>query len=85
MFELAREINRVRGDDPAHAAALGALLRELGGLLGILQDDPRSTCAVVNRVSTGLGDAEIESLIEPPQCSEAEPGTGLRPMRSATS
>ncbi|MGB5651223.1 MAG: cysteine--tRNA ligase [Sedimenticolaceae bacterium] len=40
MFELVREINRVRGEDLAHAAALGALLRRLGGLLGILQDDP---------------------------------------------
>ncbi len=40
MFELVREINRVRGEDPDRAAALGALLRRLGDLLGILQDDP---------------------------------------------
>ncbi len=64
MFELAREINRVRGDDPAHAAALGALLRELGGLLGILQDDPEVYLRGGESGSTGLGDAEIESLIE---------------------
>ena len=42
MFELAREINRARSEDPLRANALGALLRQLGGLLGILQDDPES-------------------------------------------
>jgi cysteinyl-tRNA synthetase len=40
LFDLAREINRLRsGDEPA-AAALGAELRRLGGVLGILQEDP---------------------------------------------
>jgi len=37
LFDLARDINKVRTDDPAQAAALGALLRSLGGILGILQ------------------------------------------------
>ena len=39
MFDLAREVNRVRADDEAAAAGLGARLRELGGILGILQED----------------------------------------------
>ena len=39
MFDLAREINRVRADDEAAAAGMGARMRELGGMLGILQDD----------------------------------------------
>jgi cysteinyl-tRNA synthetase len=40
LFDLAREINRVKETDAAAAAGLGALLRRLGGMLGILQDDP---------------------------------------------
>jgi cysteinyl-tRNA synthetase len=37
LFDLVRDINRVRANDPAQAAAFGALLRKLGGILGILQ------------------------------------------------
>jgi len=41
LFDLAREINRVResGDDQS-VASIGAELRHLGGTLGILQGDP---------------------------------------------
>lgn len=39
LFDLAREINRVRESDTNHAAQLGALLRRLGSVLGILQQD----------------------------------------------
>ena len=37
LFDLARESNRLRNDDEAAAQALAALLRKLGGILGILQ------------------------------------------------
>jgi len=37
MFDLVRDINKARIDDPTQAAALGALLRKFGGILGILQ------------------------------------------------
>ncbi|CAK0764718.1 cysteine--tRNA ligase [Gammaproteobacteria bacterium] len=39
-FELAREINRVRAEDREYAARLAGELRRLGGILGLLQDDP---------------------------------------------
>lgn len=39
LFDLAREINRVREHDLAQAAQLGCLLRRLGSVLGILQQD----------------------------------------------
>ena len=71
----------MRGDDPAHAAALGALLCELGGLLGILQDDP-STCAVVNQVPRVSSDAGSNPWLS---AAVTRTGTGLGPMRSATS
>ena len=40
LFELARELNRVRRDCPEEAPALAATLVTLGGMLGILQADP---------------------------------------------
>ncbi|MES9845924.1 MAG: cysteine--tRNA ligase [Candidatus Sedimenticola sp. PURPLELP] len=65
MFEMVREINRVRAEDEPKAAALAAQLRRLGNMLGILQDDPE----VYLRGGTssddqGLSDENIESLIQ---------------------
>jgi cysteinyl-tRNA synthetase len=40
LFDLAREINRVRAHDEGQAAGLGAELRRLGGIIGLLQADP---------------------------------------------
>ena len=40
LFELAREINRLRVEDEATAACLSPSLRQLGGSLGLLQIDP---------------------------------------------
>jgi cysteinyl-tRNA synthetase len=40
LFELTHEIQRLREKDLSLAAQHGALLKLLGGVLGILQDDP---------------------------------------------
>lgn len=40
LFELAHEIQRLREKDPKLAAQHGALLKKLGGVLGVLQEDP---------------------------------------------
>jgi cysteinyl-tRNA synthetase len=40
LFDLAREINRVRGNNALAAGRLAATLRGLGELLGLLQSDP---------------------------------------------
>ena len=42
LFELVREINTLRKTDEQRAAALGAELRRLGEVLGILQLDAES-------------------------------------------
>ncbi|MBU2758966.1 cysteine--tRNA ligase [Acidithiobacillus sulfurivorans] len=42
LFDLAREINRLRGEQSEVAAPLATLLRELAAMLGILQEDPES-------------------------------------------
>jgi len=61
LFELVREINRVRADDEAAAASLGALLRQLGDLIGILQSDAESYLR--GGASANDGDAEIDALV----------------------
>ncbi len=40
LFELAHEIQRLREKDLSAAAQHGALLKKLGGVLGLLQDNP---------------------------------------------
>ena len=60
LFDLVREINRQKGEDMAVAAALGARLRELGAVLGILQQDPD---AFLKGIEADEEVAEIERLI----------------------
>jgi cysteinyl-tRNA synthetase len=62
LFELARDINRLRGEDLDRAAALAAELRALAGVLGLLEQDPETYLR--GDGDTGLADAEIEGLIE---------------------
>ncbi|WP_278427560.1 cysteine--tRNA ligase [Pantoea dispersa] len=40
LFDMAREVNRLKGEDKAAADALAAKLRQLADVLGILQQDP---------------------------------------------
>jgi cysteinyl-tRNA synthetase len=67
LFDLARDINRARSRSPQEAGQLGAVLRRLGGILGLLQDDPnaflqRSEITAV--ASQRLPAEQIEALIE---------------------
>jgi cysteinyl-tRNA synthetase len=62
LFELAREINRLRGRDTAAAAALGAELRRLGADLGLLGQDPDAYLQS-GADAGGLADADIDDLI----------------------
>ena len=65
LFDLAREINKFKETDSGTAAALGGLLRELGGILGILQDDAEAYLrggAPAN--NGGLSDAAIDEMIQ---------------------
>jgi cysteinyl-tRNA synthetase len=60
LFEMVREINRLRSGDPARAAGLAATLRRLGGILGLFGRDPTEFL----RGDAAAGDtAEIERLI----------------------
>jgi cysteinyl-tRNA synthetase len=65
LFDLAREINKARETDNQRAAGLGALLRRLGGVLGLLQADPEAYLKGGDTGSEeGLNDSEIDELIE---------------------
>lgn len=61
LFEIAREINKVRSDDNQVAGQLAALLKEYAGVLGILQQSPEvffTSGQAADEVS------EIEALIK---------------------
>lgn len=59
LFELVREINRHKTSTLEHAAALGALLKRLGGILGLLQNNPTAFL----QDDTDLDTAKVEQLI----------------------
>jgi cysteinyl-tRNA synthetase len=79
LFEITREINRCRESDNQRASELGGCLVTLGGILGLLQDDPDNYLQgkpVINAktgkleitahkaaIST-LSDSEINEMIE---------------------
>ena len=42
LFDLARDINSLKATDMAGATTLAATLRRLGGILGLLQGDPKA-------------------------------------------
>ena len=62
LFDLAREANTLRESKPAEASGLAALLKELGGLLGILQTEPE-VFLKAGTANVGLPAEEVERLI----------------------
>jgi cysteinyl-tRNA synthetase len=69
LFNLSREINRMRSKHEERAARLGASLRQLGAILGILQQDPDKFLqepVVVNLTShpmkTEVGELSVEEI-----------------------
>lgn len=61
LFEMAREVNRLRETDQQGAAALAARLKELASVLGVLQMDPD---AFLQAGAAGKVDAaQVEALI----------------------
>ncbi len=74
LFELAREVNRLRESDLQAAAGLAARLKELAGVLGVLQLDPE---AFLQAGADGKVDAaEVEALIAARLQARAEKNWG---------
>ncbi|PIE83708.1 MAG: cysteine--tRNA ligase [Candidatus Contendobacter odensis] len=66
LFELAREINRLRLEDQDKAARLGANLRQLGELLGLLQTGPDDFLQLENPddpLNQYMSNAEVDDFI----------------------
>lgn len=42
LFDMAREINRLKSEDMTNASALGSLMRELADVIGILYQEPEA-------------------------------------------
>jgi cysteinyl-tRNA synthetase len=65
LFDLARELNKVKETDQAKAEVLVITLKYLGGLLGILQDDPEVFLkGVSSTLSAETGVFDIEQQIQ---------------------
>ncbi len=63
LFDLARDVNKAKEEgNEAQAAALGALLRTLAGVLGLLEHNPEDYLKGHGEAG-GLSDEEIEALI----------------------
>ncbi len=73
LFELARDINRLRSaGDVERASGQGALLRHLAALLGLLQRPPQRFLQGKSGESGGLSDREIERLVAARNQARAE-------------
>ena len=72
LFDLVREINRAKqaGDEAQHG--LASLLRRLGAVLGLLQDDPEDFLKSRAGQQAGLGDDEVDRLVELRRQARAE-------------
>ncbi len=63
LFDLARDINKIRLHDVAEAARLAGDLRRLGAVLGLVQGDAESYLQTGSRQHTALGKEDVEHLI----------------------
>ncbi|MCG3764997.1 cysteine--tRNA ligase [Vibrio cincinnatiensis] len=62
LFDMAREINRLKSEDGVKASALGSLMRELADVIGILYQDPEHF--MQGEVEDQAQVAQIEALIQ---------------------
>ncbi|MEX0731656.1 MAG: cysteine--tRNA ligase [Aquisalimonadaceae bacterium] len=72
LFDLAREINRCRQTEPATVGRLAGLLRELAGVLGLLQTDPEvylQGAESGDEAVPGLAVERIEALLNERQAA----------------
>lgn len=69
LFEIAHDIQRHRNQDEPQAAALAALLRYLGSILGILQSDPE---IFLQTSKDSVNPTTIENLITARNKARAE-------------
>jgi len=64
LFDVVRELNRLKSEGQPEAAAMAALLLELAGSLGLLAADPEVFLQGGAPATDGLGEAEIQQLVD---------------------
>jgi cysteinyl-tRNA synthetase len=82
LFDMAREVNRLKTEDAAAANAMAAHLRKLAAVLGLLEQEPEAFLQSGAQVDDAEV-AEIESLIQQ-RWTRVKRKTGRRRMRRAT-
>ncbi|MEA2117605.1 cysteine--tRNA ligase [Halovibrio sp. HP20-50] len=63
LFDLARDVNRAKQDNPQLAPTLAAELKQLGSVLGLLQQAPKTFLKGTQQQGMPLSEAEIEAKI----------------------
>ncbi|UUE08852.1 cysteine--tRNA ligase [Dickeya zeae] len=58
LFDMAREVNRLKADDVATANGLASALRQLAGVLGLLEHDPE----LFLQSSAQADDSEVQEI-----------------------
>ncbi|HHE6468696.1 TPA: cysteine--tRNA ligase [Providencia rettgeri] len=64
LFDMVREVNRLKSEDMSAANAMAAQLRELAGVLGLLEQDPESFLKGGAQTEDDTEVAKIEALIQ---------------------
>ncbi|MFP1463534.1 DALR domain-containing protein [Escherichia coli] len=52
LFDMAREVNRLKAEDMAAANAMASHLRKLSAVLGLLEQEPKRSCKAARRQTT---------------------------------
>ncbi|APC13001.1 MULTISPECIES: cysteine--tRNA ligase [Providencia] len=64
LFDMVREVNRLKSEDMSAANGMAAQLRELAGVLGLLEQDPESFLKGGSQTEDDAEVAKIEALIQ---------------------
>lgn len=77
LFDMARDINRLKAEDMAAANGLAAELRQLAGVLGLLEQDPEQFLKSGAQADNDDEVAEIEALIKQRNDARASKDWGM--------
>jgi cysteinyl-tRNA synthetase len=71
LFDLARDVNRAKSDAPEKARILAAELKQLGGVLGLLQQSPEAFLKGSQQQNLPLSESAINAKIAQRQAAKA--------------
>ncbi|AOV17353.1 cysteine--tRNA ligase [Acidihalobacter aeolianus] len=71
LFDLVRALNKARDESVAVTAELAALLREMGGVLGLLQSPPEAYLQGTSDAFGVISDEAIDALLEARRAARA--------------